>query len=117
MIDLGGVGGAKRTGSLGIGRAAEHLPDHLCDGVTVDAVDFEQVGHFAAAGNVSDSQMLESEAGLIDDSGAHRFSQATCGITAGKHVNGPIFKEYHTKLPFFERYHLNRHPGKSRPSL
>ncbi len=74
LIDLGGVGGAKRTGSLGIGRAAEHLPDHLCDGVTVDAVDFEQVGHFAAAGNVSDSQMLESEAGLIDDSGAHRFS-------------------------------------------
>ncbi len=97
MIDLGGVGGAKRTGLLGIGRAAEHLPDHLCDGVTVDAIDFEQVGHFAATGNVSDSQTLESDAGFIDDSGAHRLSQATCGITAGKHVNGAIIKEYHTK--------------------
>ncbi len=94
---FGGVGGAKRTGLLGIGRAAEHLPDHLCDGVTVDAVDFEQVGHFAAAGNLSDSQTLESDAGFIDDSGAHRLSQATCGITAGKHVNGAIIKEYHTR--------------------
>lgn len=84
------MGGAKRTGSLGVGRAAEHLPDHLCDGVAVNAVDFDKVRHLAAAGNVSDSQTLESEARLIHDSGAHRLPQATCAITACKDDNGAV---------------------------
>lgn len=70
--------GASQTPSLGIGRAAEHLPDRLRDGVAVDGVVLEQVGHLAAAGNVSDSQTLQSEAGLIHDGGAHRVPQATC---------------------------------------
>lgn len=53
---------------LGIGRAAEHLADGLGNGVTVDAVDLEQLMWFATAGNVGHSQTLQIEARLVDHS-------------------------------------------------
>lgn len=59
------VGGAWRE-LLGIGRAAKHLADSLGDGITIDAIDLEQLMRFATARNVGHSQTMQIEARLID---------------------------------------------------
>ncbi len=59
------MGGAGRK-LLGIGRAAEHLADGLGNGVTVDAIDLEQLVWFATAGDVGHSQAMQTEARLIN---------------------------------------------------
>lgn len=61
------MGGAGRK-LLGIGRAAEHLADGQGDGVTVDAIDLEQLVRFATARNVGHSKTMQTEARLIDHS-------------------------------------------------
>lgn len=61
------MGGAGRK-LLCIGGAAEHLADGLGDGITVDAVDLEELVRFATARNVGHSQAMHTEAGLIDHS-------------------------------------------------
>lgn len=43
---------------LGVGRAAEHLPDGLANGFAVDAVNLEQLVGLAAAGYVGHGQPL-----------------------------------------------------------
>lgn len=67
---------------LGIGSTAEHLADSLGDGVTVDTIDLEQLVWFSTAGNVGDSQTMQSDARFIDHCRAHRLPKATCGKTA-----------------------------------
>ena len=59
------MGGAGRK-LLGIGRAAEHLADSLGNGITVDAIDLEQLVWFATAGNMGNGQTVQIEARLID---------------------------------------------------
>lgn len=59
------MGGAGRA-LLGIGRAAEHFADGLCDGVTVNTVDLEQLVWFSAARDVRHSQTMQTDARLID---------------------------------------------------
>lgn len=61
------VGGAWRK-LLGVGRAAEHLADSLGDGVTVDAIDLEQLLRFATARNMGHGQTMQTEARFIDHS-------------------------------------------------
>ncbi len=63
----GSVGGVKRK-LLGIGGAAEHLADSLDNGITVDAVDLEELVRFATSRNVGHSQAMQTEARLIDQS-------------------------------------------------
>lgn len=60
----GGWGGEKKL--LGIGGAAEHLADGLGDGITIDAIDLEQLVWFATAGDMRHSQAMQTEARLID---------------------------------------------------
>lgn len=50
---------------LGVGRAAEHLPDGLANGFAVDAVDLEQLAGLATARDVGHRQTLQGEALLI----------------------------------------------------
>lgn len=51
---------------LGIGGAAEHLADGLGDGITIDAIDLEQLVWFATAWDMGHGQTLQIEARLID---------------------------------------------------
>lgn len=64
---------------LSIGRAADHLANGLRDGVAVDAVDFQQLVRFAAAGDVGHGQTVQIDARLVDHCWRHRFAQTTCG--------------------------------------
>lgn len=73
MACCSGVG----SGLLGVGGAAEHLADSLCNGVTVDAKDLEELGGFAAAGDVGHGHTVHVEAGLIHHGRTHRLPQAT----------------------------------------
>lgn len=72
-----GVWGLQR-GLLGVGRVVEHLADGLDDGVTVDAVDLQQLVGLAAAGGVGHGQPLQGEAGLIDHCRGHGLPKTTC---------------------------------------
>lgn len=73
------VGGAWRE-LLGIGRAAKHLADSLGDGITIDAIDLEQLMRFATARNVGHCQTMHIEARLIDHGWGHCLPKATYGI-------------------------------------
>lgn len=74
------VGGAAIK-LLGVGRAADHLVDGLGDGVTVDAIELEQLLWFTTAGDMGHSQTMQIEARLIDHCWGHGLPEATCGTT------------------------------------
>lgn len=62
---------------LGVGGAAHHFADGLDNGVAVDAVDFEQLMRFAAAGDVGHSQTVQVEALLIHHHRAQGFTKTS----------------------------------------
>ena len=103
------MGQRGRAELLGVGGAAEHLPDGLGDGVAVDAVDLQQLLRFAAAGDVGHRQSVHAVARLARHRRAHRLTRSAVSRTVrgGASRGGGEGRENPELKPMREGFKLN----------